>query len=114
MTVNVNTCICVISLKAFEVPGVKVLRFESPLYFGNVERFRNALVAATGLDPSTQQQPRKEVKPASNDSDERDELLENENCADPNYNEEIPNGVSKDSNSPYLFSYIYFKPVLRI
>ncbi|XP_078370071.1 prestin-like isoform X2 [Oculina patagonica] len=77
---------------AFEVPGVKVLRLESPLYFGNVERFRSALVAAAGLDPSTQQQPRKEVKLANNDSDEKDELLENENGADSNYNGEIPNG----------------------
>ncbi|KAJ7388826.1 hypothetical protein OS493_035383 [Desmophyllum pertusum] len=75
---------------AFEVPGVKVLRFESSLYFGNVERFRNALVVATGLDPSTQQEPRKEIALANNDSDEKDELLENENNGqDYNCNGEI-------------------------
>ena len=85
-----------IFLKAFEVPGVKVLRFESPLYFGNAERFRNALVAETGLDPSSQQQRRKEVRLASsNDSDDKGELLGNEEGAESNYNEEIPNGVSK-------------------
>ena len=72
-----------------------MLRFESSLYFGNVERFRNALVVATGLDPSTQQEPRKEIALANNDSDEKDELLENENNGqDYNCNGEIPNGVS--------------------
>lgn len=81
---------------------MKVLRLESPLYFGNVERFRSALVAAAGLDPSTQQQPRKEVKLANNDSDEKDELLENENGADSNYIGEIPNGVSKKKNKFFL------------
>lgn len=102
------------SLKAFEVPGVKVLRLESPLYFGNVERFRSALVAAAGLDPSTQQQPRKEVKLASNDSDEKDELLENENGADSNCNEEIPNGVSQKRILLTCSSIFTFKQFLRI
>ena len=72
-----------------------MLRFESPpLYFGNAERFRNALISAAGRDPSTQQQPRKEVKLDSNESDEQVELLENENGADHNCNGKIPNGVS--------------------
>ena len=75
---------------------MKVLRFESPLYFGNAERFRNALVASAGLDSSTQQHPRKEVRPASSDdSDDKEELLGNENGTDSNCNGEIPNGVSK-------------------
>ncbi|XP_066017113.1 prestin isoform X1 [Pocillopora verrucosa] len=73
---------------AFEVPGVKVLRLESPLYFGNVERFRNALVSASGLDPSSQQKARKRVK-LGND-DEKYDLLESENGG--NCNGEIPNG----------------------
>ena len=77
-------------LKAFEVPGVKVLRLESPLYFGNVERFRNVLVSASGLDPSSQQKARKRVKLA-NDYEKYD-LLESENGG--NCNGEIPDGVS--------------------
>lgn len=50
------------SLKATEVSGIKVLRFESTLYFGNVERFRNALYTVTGLDPNTEGQPKIEVR----------------------------------------------------
>lgn len=38
-----------------------MLRFESTLYFGNVERFRNALYTVTGLDPNTEEQPKIEV-----------------------------------------------------
>ncbi|XP_073252722.1 prestin-like [Porites lutea] len=45
---------------ATEVSGIKVLRFESTLYFGNVERFRNALYTVTGLDPNTEGQPKLE------------------------------------------------------
>ena len=70
---------------------MKVLRLESPLYFGNVERFRNALVIATGLDPCAQQKPRKEVKLANDN--EKHELLENENGE--NCYGGISNGVSK-------------------
>ena len=81
-----------LSLKAFEVHGVKVLRFESSLYFGNVERFRNALIDVTGRDPSMQQKPLKEVKLGNRDkSEDRDELLEKENGGD--YNGGITNGV---------------------
>ena len=84
-----------LSLKAFEVPGVKVLRFESSLYFGNVERFRNALIDVTGRDPSVQQKLLKEVKLSGNrdQSEDRDELLERENGRGNNYNGGIPNGV---------------------
>lgn len=39
-----------------------MLRFESTLYFGNVERFRNALYTVTGLDPNTEGQPKIEVR----------------------------------------------------
>ena len=73
---------------------MKVLRLESPLYFGNAERFRNALIATAGLDPSIQQQPRKEIKPDSNEFDEHVELIENEDGADQNCNGKIANGVS--------------------
>ncbi|KAM7444005.1 hypothetical protein ABFA07_007374 [Porites harrisoni] len=74
---------------AFEVPGVKVLRFESSLYFGNVERFRSALIAVAGRDPGVQQHKRKEVKLQSGD---KAELLENEQEDDFSDNQEIPNG----------------------
>lgn len=73
---------------AFEVPGMKVLRFESSLYFGNAERFRNALVDVTGRDPSVQQKSREEVKPTNENFDENAELIGNENSVD----EGIPNG----------------------
>lgn len=74
---------------------MKVLRLESPLYFGNAERFRNALIATAGLDPSTRQQQRKEIKLDSNpDSDDQAELLDNENEADHVSNGNVPNGVS--------------------
>ena len=73
---------------------MKVLRLESPLYFGNAERFRNALIATAGRDPSIQQQARKEVKPDSNEFDEQVELIENEDGADQNGNGKIANGVS--------------------
>jgi len=86
---------------AFEVPGVKVLRFESSLYFGNVERFRNVLVDITGRDPSIPQEPRKEVKLAEKDSDDKEELLENENGGDCNRNGRIPNGKLMPEHSTY-------------
>lgn len=74
---------------------MKVLRLESPLYFGNAERFRNALIATASLDPSTRQQQRKEIKLDSNpDSDDQAELLDNENEADHVSNGNVPNGVS--------------------
>lgn len=47
---------------ATEVDGIKVMRFESSLYFANVERFRKALVSVTGKDPSIKEETRKEVK----------------------------------------------------
>ena len=69
---------------------MKVLRFESSLYFGNVERFRSALIAVAGRDPGVQQHKRKEVKLQSGD---KAELLENEQEDDFSDNQEIPNGV---------------------
>ena len=84
---------CVFSLKALEVPGVKVLRFESSLYFGNVERFRNALVMVSGRDPGTQQEPRKEVKFTRKDVSESDKLLKNRKGVGYNSNGKTPNGV---------------------
>lgn len=73
---------------------MKVLRLESPLYFGNAERFRTALITTAGLDPSAQQQSRKEVKLDGNESDEHVELIDNETGDDQTSNGNIPNGVS--------------------
>lgn len=47
---------------ALEVPGIKVMRFESSLYFGNVERFRSAFVAITGHDPTIKEEKPVQVK----------------------------------------------------
>lgn len=38
------------------------MRFESSLYFANVERFRKALVSVTGKDPSIKEETRQDVK----------------------------------------------------
>ncbi|RMX43870.1 hypothetical protein pdam_00021076 [Pocillopora damicornis] len=57
---------------AFEVRSVKVVRLESPLFFGNAERFREALIDATGVDPSSQQ----EAPKLGNDGEKHD-LLKN-------------------------------------
>lgn len=45
------------------------MRFESSLYFANVERFRKALVAVTGKDPSIKEEERKEVKLVNGDNE---------------------------------------------
>ncbi|KAK2573107.1 Solute carrier family 26 member 6 [Acropora cervicornis] len=61
---------------ALEVPGIKVMRFESSLYFGNVERFRKALVAITGHDPTI-----KEEKKSSEAKSNNGELVESNKTA---------------------------------
>ncbi|KRZ21523.1 Prestin [Trichinella pseudospiralis] len=40
--------------KAEEIPGVKIYRFDSPLFFANVEIFRQRLYESTGIDPIDQ------------------------------------------------------------
>ncbi|ESO82306.1 hypothetical protein LOTGIDRAFT_134793 [Lottia gigantea] len=37
--------------EAKEIPGVKIFRFESALYYGNAEHFRKKLIKDTGLEP---------------------------------------------------------------
>lgn len=39
------------SLQAVPVPGIKIFKFEAPLYFANMENFKAALVKATNVDP---------------------------------------------------------------
>ncbi|XP_071083395.1 prestin-like [Haliotis cracherodii] len=36
---------------AKDIPGIKIFRFEAPLYFANMEHFRRQLIRDTGLDP---------------------------------------------------------------
>ena len=48
--------------KAHEIPGVKIFRFEAPLYFANVDHFRRSLVEKTGLDAKELQRIQEAVK----------------------------------------------------
>ena len=50
--------------QAKELPGIKVFRYESSLFFANAENFGNALVELTGIDPSklNTRKPKKAVK----------------------------------------------------
>ena len=74
-----------------------MVRFESTLYFGNVERFRNMLIAITGQDPSIQQKKRKEVKIDTEGEDPLLKLIENEVVEDYRHNGElVHNGVSSN------------------
>ena len=86
----------IFSLKATEIPGIKILRFESSLYFGNVERFRNAVVTATGLDPSNSPK-RKEVSSNTGELQDKAVLLLKENTQD-----DPCDDVSKDVQSNRL------------
>ena len=86
------------------------MRFESSLYFGNVERFRSALVQIAGCDPNVQQQQgtRKEVKLGKNNADDDVVLLENE-FGEPNGSDEkIANGVRHILRTCYHFYYVFF------
>ncbi|XP_041347224.1 solute carrier family 26 member 6-like [Gigantopelta aegis] len=38
--------------EARDIPGIKIFRFEAPLYFANMEYFRQMLIKETGLDPN--------------------------------------------------------------
>ncbi|XP_076469168.1 solute carrier family 26 member 6-like [Babylonia areolata] len=48
--------------EAREVPGVKIFRFEAPLYFANVDHFKRSLVAETHLDPKELQREQTAAK----------------------------------------------------
>ncbi|XP_070193359.1 prestin-like [Littorina saxatilis] len=48
--------------EARDIPGVKIFRFEAPLYFANVDHFRRSLIKVTGLDPKELLQVQREVK----------------------------------------------------
>ncbi|GFR77833.1 solute carrier family 26 member 6-like [Elysia marginata] len=37
--------------EASPLPGIKIFQFQAPLYFANMEHFKRAMVAATGVDP---------------------------------------------------------------
>ncbi|KAK6177022.1 hypothetical protein SNE40_015212 [Patella caerulea] len=42
--------------QAKEIPGIKIFRFESALYYGNIQHFRKRLIKDTGLDPKALKQ----------------------------------------------------------
>lgn len=90
-------------MQASEVSGVKVMRFESSLYFGNVERFRSALVTIAGQDPTMQQSTRQEIKlVGKGDADDNEALLENEHSEQMGSNEKSANGVRNLKKPNYV------------
>ncbi|KAH9504783.1 hypothetical protein Btru_061948 [Bulinus truncatus] len=42
---------CNIYTDAMPVPGIKIFKYESPLYFANMDNFKSALITATQVDP---------------------------------------------------------------
>ncbi|KAI8771844.1 prestin [Biomphalaria glabrata] len=42
---------CNIYKETVQLPGIKIFKFESPLYFANMDNFKSALVKATNVDP---------------------------------------------------------------
>ena len=43
-------------LQAKPVPGVKIFRFESTIFYANAEYFRSTLIELTGVDPQNPHQ----------------------------------------------------------
>ena len=79
------------------------MRFESSLYFGNVERFRSALVTIAGQDPTMQQSTRQEIKlVGKGDADDNEALLENEHSEEIGSNEKSANGVRNLKKPNYV------------
>lgn len=48
--------------EAVEVPGVKIFRFEAPLYYANMDHFRRSLEGATGLNAKDLKQLHDNIK----------------------------------------------------
>ncbi|XP_020634026.3 solute carrier family 26 member 10 [Pogona vitticeps] len=48
--------------KCFEIPGVKILSYQSPIYYGNRGFFRDAVIRFVGLDQELQQ-PKEDQNP---------------------------------------------------
>lgn len=44
-------CVIVFYVQAQEIPGIKVFRFTSSLYYANTEHFTHKLYRKTGCDP---------------------------------------------------------------
>ena len=79
------------------------MRFESSLYFGNVERFRSALVTIAGQDPTMQQGTRQEIElVGKGDADDNEALLENEHSEQIGSNEKSANGVRNFKKPNYV------------
>lgn len=101
--------------RASEVSGVKVMRFESSLYFGNVERFRSALVTIAGQDPTMQQGTRQEIKlVGKGDADDNEALLENEHSEQMGSNEKSANGKLPHADESNLIEVEVAQPEQRI
>ncbi|XP_015775140.1 PREDICTED: pendrin-like isoform X2 [Acropora digitifera] len=101
--------------RASEVSGVKVMRFESSLYFGNVERFRSALVTIAGQDPTMQQGTRQEINlVGKGDADDNEALLENEHSEQMGSNEKSANGKLPHADESNLIEVEVAQPEQRI
>ena len=48
--------------QCFEIPGVKILSYQSPIYYGNRGFFRDAVIRFVGLDQELQQ-PKEDQNP---------------------------------------------------
>lgn len=48
--------------EAKPLPGIKIFQFQAPLYFANMEHFKKALVADTGVDPLYLRHLREQLK----------------------------------------------------
>ena len=51
-----NYCWYFFLLQARPVPGVKIFRFESTIFYANAEYFRSTLIELTGVDPQNPHQ----------------------------------------------------------
>lgn len=51
-----NYCWYFFLLQAKPVPGVKIFRFESTIFYANAEYFRSTLIELTGVDPQNPHQ----------------------------------------------------------
>ncbi|KAM3715697.1 Prestin [Dirofilaria immitis] len=82
---------------AMEISGIKVFRFDAPLYFANAELFLSSMHSATGLDPlgivaKLKQTIDEKKKIADDDINKRDEII--------NRDEEIQLTVQRHSIHP--------------
>ncbi|CAG5134604.1 unnamed protein product, partial [Candidula unifasciata] len=51
-----------VHLEAVPVPGIKIFKFEAPLYFANMDNFKAALIRETGINPHSLKQLKAQMK----------------------------------------------------